>query len=135
MRKLLLLLLFLLLHLQPASGEQLQVLGVVKGSYLDYYPSSLKGRLVAALPLYFYDWVGKLYARKNGLDENGVLRRAFRNAGEFCRVISSDYLKRKGVKLRPRDYFIIIDHYRVDFSEDELKFSTVITGNCLLFKR
>ena len=118
-----------------AQKADIEVRDIVKGSYLDYYPSDIKKDIISVNVLEYLDWVGKAYADKNKITEQTMLSRAEKNAEDFAIGYGDGYLSRLDKDYDPSKYYMIIDHYEVKFKESDYKFSTVVTGNIILIKK
>ena len=69
------------------------------------------------------------------MDENSILRRAQINAENFCIGLFKSYIRNANNNLLSNDLFIIIDNYDVILKENQYRFTTTITGNCILFRK
>ena len=117
-----------------AKGD-VEIRDVLFGTYSEYY-SAPKSKLVDLYAFNFYDWVGKSYAQKHKIDENKMLDRARQGAKDFAIGYSGSYMPAVfGKKYNPKDYYIIIDHYSVKFIESDYRYSTIISGNLLIFRK
>jgi hypothetical protein len=117
------------------AKSDVEVRDILFGNYSEYYSYS-KAKIVDIYAFNFYDWVGKSYAQKHDIDENKMLDRARKGAKDFSIGYSGSYLPVVfGKKYNPKDYFIIIDHYNVKFMESDYRYSSMISGNMIIFKK
>jgi hypothetical protein len=117
------------------AKSDVEIRDILFGNYSEYYNYS-KSKIVDIYSFNFYDWVGKSYARKHDIDENKMLDRARKGAKDFSTGYSGSYLPVVfGKKYNPHDYFIIVDHYSVKFMENDYKYSTIVSGNLIIFKK
>ena len=115
-----------------AKKKDVHVENIVKGSYLDYYPKSLKNQIYRVSTLNYIDWVGSLYAKKHKINQNIMLTRARQNAKDYAIGFADGFLDKD---YNPEDYYIIIDHYNVVYTEYDYKLQTLVTGNIILIKK
>jgi len=117
------------------AKNDVEVKDILFGSYSQYYAYG-KSKIVDIYSFNFFDWVGKSYARDHKIDENKMLDRARDGAKDFSVGYSGTYLPAVfGKNYNPNDYFIIVDHYAVKFMESDYKYSTIISGNMIIFKK
>jgi len=121
--------------LYAEKKADVEVTDILKGSYIDYYPSDIKNKIISVGLIHYVDWVGKGYASKNDIDENSMLTRSEKNAKDYAIGYAGGYLSIDNNNYNPQDYYIIIDHFDVSYRESDYKLSTVITGNILLIKK
>lgn len=117
------------------AKADVEIRDVLFGNYSQYY-SYKKSKIVEIYAFNMFDWVGKSYARKHKIDENKMPDRARDGAKDFSIGYSGTYLPAIfGKNYNPNDYFIIIDHYAVKFMESDYRYSTIISGNMIIFKK
>jgi len=117
------------------AKNDVEVKDILFGSYSQYNDYG-KSKIVDIYYFNFFDWVGKSYARDHKIDENKMLDRARDGAKDFSVGYSGTYLPAVfGKNYNPNDYFIIVDHYAVKFMESDYKYSTIISGNMIIFKK
>ena len=117
------------------AKSNVEVRDILFGSYNAYY-NYKKSKIVDIYSFNFFDWVGKSYAKKHKIDENKMLDRARDGAKDFSTGYSGTYIPAVfGKNYNPNDYFIIIDNYKVKFMETDYRYSTIISGNMIIFKK
>ncbi len=117
------------------AKNDVEIKDILFGNYSEYY-NYPKNKIVDIYSFNFYDWVGKSYARKHDIDENKMLDRAREGAKDFATGYSGSYLPVVfGKTYNSKDYFIIVDHYSVKFMENDYKYSSVISGNMIIFRK
>lgn len=118
-----------------AKKSDVEIRDVLFGNYSEYYGYS-KNKIVDIYSFNYFDWVGKSYAQKHDIDENKMLGRARDGAKDFAVGYSGSYLPALyGKKYNAKNYFVIIDHYNVKFMESDYRYSTVVSGNIIIFKK
>jgi len=133
--KSLLLVLFLGFATSASAKGDVEIRDILFGNYSTYYNYS-KAKIVDIYAFHFFDWVGKSYAQKHDIDENKMFDRARKSAQDYSIGYSGSYLPAViGKKYNSNDYFVIIDHFNVRFMESDYRYSTVISGNLIIFRK
>lgn len=117
------------------AKSDVEVRDILFGSYSEYYNTN-KSNIVDVYSFNYYDWVGKSYAKDNNIDENKMLDRARDSAKDFSIGYSGSYLPGVfGKNYDSNKYYILVDNYKVTFIESDYKYSTITSGNIIIFKK